>query len=167
MVWIFCKISLPFFFDLFQVENVPGYIIFQMFTQIFMVTSPPIHCLPFACGHTSYHTTHVMHVIMLPSSMLPTQFTWHFCWGTCFLFTLGSKCTSYSVSDFLLACCPFNLCGISALFTLDNRHISCYTTHAIYVVCQRNLQVNIQYLHATYAFTTIKICSPLCAYLLM
>ena len=52
----------------------------------------------------------------LLSSMLPTKLTQHFCWGNTWI-----------------------------LFTLGNRGVSCYATHATYVVCQRNLPENIQH----------------------
>ena len=57
-------------------------------------------------------------VFLLPASELcsisHTQFTRHIRWGICVLFTLGNRC------------------------------ITCYATHAIYAACQRNLKVNIQ-----------------------
>ena len=74
----FCEMSLSFC-PLGQ--NLPGYIIFWMPTQIFVVTSPTC-CLHVACGHTSLkHTTHTMRRIMLPSTMPPPQFMLHFYWG--------------------------------------------------------------------------------------
>ena len=44
---------------------------------------------------------YTMHVIMLSSSMPPTQFTQHFCWNTCILFTLGTMCISCFCSQSL------------------------------------------------------------------
>ena len=104
------------------VETVPGYI-FQTLKQILGVTSPPTHytliCLFLACY--SHNSS--------------TQFTRHFRRGTCGLFFLGNMCNPvlFPVSDFLL----------------EHRWISCYTTHAIYIVCQNDLQVNIQNLVTT------------------
>ena len=59
--------------------------------------------------------TYTLHMDTLPSSMPTTQFTWHFAGGICILFTLG------------------------------NRFISCYTSHATLAACQRDLPVNIQH----------------------
>ena len=60
--------------------------------------------------------THYLWTCLLSNKLL-TQLTWYFHWeNNCILFTLG------------------------------NKHISCYTTHTIYVVCQRYLPVDIQHM---------------------
>ena len=65
----------------FPSRNFPGYIIFQTPAQILVVTYPPTCCLHVARGHFSFlYATLTMYVITLPSSMPPSQFTWHFHW---------------------------------------------------------------------------------------
>ena len=95
--------DLPCKLSAFRVKIYP----FWMPMQILIVTSSPTCCL---------------HVDTTPPSMLSTQFMWHFRWGTCVLFTLGTRCISCYFcfqSDFLLACHPFNFCSI---FTGEHLH---------------------------------------------
>ena len=63
--------------------------------------------------------TYILHLDMSPSRMPPTQLKRHF------------------------------RRGISVLFTLGNRGISCYANKAIYTAYRRDLQVNIQHQYST------------------
>ena len=77
--------------------------------------------------------------IRLLSSMPPTQFTWHFREGaTCGLFTLGNRCISCYATHATYRRFCKDIC---ILLTLGHMCISCYT---IYMACQRDLLVNIQ-----------------------
>ena len=121
MVQFFCETSLLFCFFLPGSESSLVYIIFQILAQILKVTPP----------------TNTLRVDMPPSSMPPTQFMCHFCWGTtCILFILGNRYTScYAIhatyTAFLLG---------NKLYPVYFRKLVhfCYATYANYASCQRS-----------------------------
>ena len=97
-------------FSYFSDRYLPGYITFQTTTQILMVTHPISTHLNVACEHSSIWHAPCANSRGHTTNLPPTQCTW---------------------SDFLLACHPRNLRGISVennciLFTLGTGSISCY-----------------------------------------
>ena len=129
-VRFFCETSLPFCFVLPGSKSSLAYIIYQRPTQ-----SSWSHLQP-----TCYTWTRLLY------SMPPTQLTWYFRWeNTCVVFPFGNRWLPVffllPVSD--SSCMPptqftqqFRW-GICVMFTLGNRSVSCYATHAIYAVCQK------------------------------
>ena len=99
----------------------------------------------------SFYMSHVDKtlVIMVPSSILPTQCTLHFCRGkpASWLLFLHSVWLPSSMLPMQLSG-NFRR-GICVLFALSNRGISCY---AIFAAYQRDLQVNIKYYYYYYYY---------------